>query len=81
MWDRMPMEHKVGLKPWMLHTPQAAVRDGVDEECVVQEAESIGGRPGTPEEIAGIVRMLCMQDSVWCTGQVICANGGMRFGV
>ena len=30
-------------------------------------------------EVAGIVAMLCTSDSSWCTGSVVCANGGMKF--
>lgn len=39
-----------------------------------------GGRCATPQEVAGIVGMLCTPDAGFCTGQVVCANGGMIFG-
>jgi 3-oxoacyl-[acyl-carrier protein] reductase len=78
MWDRMPMEHRGGLKPWTSHSPLAAVREGVDDEDLVKDKESVGGRPAYPGEVAGIVGMLCSEDAGWCTGQVVCANGGMR---
>ncbi len=40
--------------------------------------EGMGGRrPGFPSEIAGVVAMLCSEDSGWTTGSVISANGGM----
>ena len=40
--------------------------------------EGMGGRrPGFPEEIAGVVGMLCSEESGWTTGSVICSNGGM----
>ena len=61
------------------NTPLAQVsveRDG--RELYDKEAPK-GGRAATPEEIAGIVGMLCSTESGWCTGSVICANGGMRF--
>ena len=38
-----------------------------------------GGRSAMPEEVAGIVAMLCSADAALCTGQIICANGGMVF--
>lgn len=81
MWDKMPDEHKSGLKPWVLHTPMAAIRYGMDDKMIVEESEFVGGRPAYAKEIAGIVGMLCSHDSAWCTGQVICANGGMRMAI
>lgn len=81
MWDKMPDEHKSGLKPWVMHTPMAAVRYEVDEKSVVEESEFVGGRPAYAKEIASIVGMLCSNDSAWCTGQVISANGGMRMAI
>ncbi|CZR67014.1 related to 3-oxoacyl-[acyl-carrier-protein] reductase [Phialocephala subalpina] len=78
MWDRMPPEHRGGLKSWTSHSPLAVVREGVDDEDLVREANFVGGRPAYAHEIASIVAMLCSEDSAWCTGQVICANGGMR---
>jgi hypothetical protein len=34
----------------------------------------------SPVEIAGVVGMLCTPDGLWCTGSVVCANGGMKMG-
>lgn len=43
--------------------------------------EKMGGRrPAFTSEVAGVVAMLCSQDGLWCTGSVVCANGGMRMG-
>lgn len=43
--------------------------------------EKMGGRrPAFTSEIAGVVGMLCTPDGVWCTGSVVCANGGMKMG-
>lgn len=43
--------------------------------------EKMGGRrPAFTDEIAGVVGMLCTKDAAWCTGSVICANGGLRMG-
>lgn len=40
--------------------------------------EGMGGRrPGFPSEIAGVVGMLCSEESGWTTGSVVSANGGM----
>ena len=78
MWDKMPMEHRGGLRPWTSHSPLAAVRMEVDEEEIVNQKEFVGGRPAYPGEVAAIWAMLCSPDAAWCTGQVVCANGGLR---
>lgn len=54
-------------------------REGVDDDEVVRAAQEAGGRPASTDEIAGVVAMLCSEDSAWCTGSVVCANGGLRF--
>ncbi|ROV89835.1 hypothetical protein VMCG_09515 [Cytospora schulzeri] len=70
-------EFKRGIKGWIEHTPLMRARRGVDADEVVDAAETDGGRPAYTREIAGIVGMLCTPDASWCTGQVICANGGL----
>ena len=67
------------MKPFIQNAPLQAVRKGVDEERYVQDAEKAGGRPGYDFEVAGVVAMLCSEDSGWCTGSVVCANGGFKF--
>jgi 3-oxoacyl-[acyl-carrier protein] reductase len=81
MWDKMPMDHRGGLKPWTSHSPLAAVREGLDGEEIASQKDFVGGRPAYPGEVAGIVGMLCSDDAGWCTGQVVCANGGMRMAI
>lgn len=39
-------------------------------------SETLVGRAGTPEDIAGTVHFLCSDDAAWITGQVISVNGG-----
>lgn len=34
-------------------------------------------RPGTPEDVAGLVSFLASEDSAYITGQVISCNGGL----
>ncbi|PQE26255.1 hypothetical protein CJF30_00000988 [Rutstroemia sp. NJR-2017a BBW] len=67
MWAGTTAGFKESVKPYNLTTPMAEVRPDVDDKELVDD----------PSEIAGIVGMLCTPDSVWCTGQVVCANGGM----
>lgn len=44
--------------------------------------DNMGGRrPGFTDEIAGVVGMLCSQESGWTTGSIICANGGMKMSI
>lgn len=79
MWFGTKPEFRANLKPWIQTAPLQAIRPGVDDEDLVKDAPNSGGRPAYPSEVAGIVGMLCTPDSAWCTGQVVCANGGMRF--
>lgn len=70
-------------------TPLSKVLDGdavVEEELTDEQkklvAEKMGGRrPAFTREVAGVVGMLCTEDGGWCTGSVVCANGGMRMGI
>ncbi len=67
------------VKHLVAYTPLQRAREGIDEERFIKRAEKEGGRPGYPHEVAGVVAMLCTEDAGWCTGSVICANGGMKF--
>lgn len=67
------------ISPFLKSTPLAAAREGIDSEKVYESSKSSGGRPAYNEEIAGVVAMLCLPESGWSTGSVVCANGGMRF--
>lgn len=80
MYENNVDEFFRSMKPFIQSAPLQQVREGVDEEKYVKNAEVAGGRPGYDYEIAGVVAMLCLQDSAWCTGSVVCANGGMKFG-
>lgn len=77
MYKTNTPEFLAGIKGWIMHTPLMQARPGVDADDVVKDAEEAGGRPAYTPEVAGIVGMLCTEDAAWCTGQVICANGGM----
>ena len=67
------------MKPYIQNAPLQAARPGIDDEQYVRDAEKAGGRPGYDYEVAGVVAMLCSQDSAWCTGSIVCANGGFKF--
>ncbi|GAB1315170.1 hypothetical protein MFIFM68171_05380 [Madurella fahalii] len=77
MYAANPPEFLAGIKGWVMHTPLMRAREGVDEDDVVSDARESGGRPAKTREVAGIVGMLCSEEAGWCTGQVVCANGGM----
>lgn len=81
MWYETTQEFKDDMRPFIQTTPGSQIRPEVDDEDLVKDAENAGGRPAYVEEIAGVVGMLCTPDSVWCTGQVVCANGGMRMAI
>jgi NAD(P)-dependent dehydrogenase (short-subunit alcohol dehydrogenase family) len=74
-------EFAANMKPFIQHTPLMATREGVDPPEVVEEAKTTGGRNAHDWEIAGVIGMLCMPESGWSTGSVVCANGGMTFSV
>lgn len=78
MWYATTTEFKKSLRPWISHSPGSGIRPDIDDKPLVDDAENAGGRPAYPKEIAGIVGMLCTEDGGWCTGQVVCANGGLR---
>jgi NAD(P)-dependent dehydrogenase (short-subunit alcohol dehydrogenase family) len=69
------------MKPFIQTAPLQAAREAVDKKRVVDAAKSDGSRPAWDYEIAGVVGMLCSWESGWCTGSVVCANGGMKFSV
>ncbi|KAI9643413.1 hypothetical protein NHQ30_008032 [Ciborinia camelliae] len=77
MWAGTTADFKKRLKPWIESTPGSQIRPELDDQDLVDDAPNAGGRPGYTSEIAGVVGMLCTSDSAWCTGQVVCANGGM----
>ncbi|KAF7946418.1 hypothetical protein EAE96_009416 [Botrytis aclada] len=77
MWAGTTAGFKKELKPWIESTPGSKIRPELDDQDLVDDAPNTGGRPAYTSEIAGIVGMLCTSDSQWCTGQVVCANGGM----
>lgn len=81
MWAGTTPEYRRGLRPFIQQTPGSAIRPEVDDEDLVADAENAGGRPAYAAEIAGVIGMLCTPDSLWCTGQVVCANGGARMAI
>jgi NAD(P)-dependent dehydrogenase (short-subunit alcohol dehydrogenase family) len=74
-------EFKRLIKPFIQNAPLMATREGVDSAEIVEHGKTTGGRAGEVDEVAAVVAMLCGPESAWCTGQVICANGGMIFGM
>lgn len=70
------IKHALGL--WNPLTPLVAVRDS-DGPDVQELGRRFGGRAAYPEEIAGLVSMICSPDSGWMTGSIVSANGGLSF--
>ncbi|KAI9738458.1 MAG: hypothetical protein M1818_005355 [Claussenomyces sp. TS43310] len=81
MWAGTSPAFKESARPYVEISPLQAVRPGVDSEELVKDAKIAGGRPAYTGEIAGVVGMLTSVESAWITGQVICANGGMRMAI
>ncbi|KAF4975527.1 hypothetical protein FZEAL_7713 [Fusarium zealandicum] len=81
MYSRNSDEFKRLIKPFIQNAPLMAARDGIDDPEVVEDAKTAGGRAGEATEVANVIAMLAGPESAWCTGQVICANGGMIFGM
>ena len=80
MYGATGSEFQQRMKPFMQNAPLQRVREGIDDEKFVKDADLAGGRPAYDHEIAGVVAMLCSDDSAWTTGSVISANGGLKFG-
>lgn len=59
-------------------TAKTAERLGVGFEEFMQHAasETVLGRVGTPEDIAGVIAFLCSEDAAYLTGQVLTVRGG-----
>jgi NAD(P)-dependent dehydrogenase (short-subunit alcohol dehydrogenase family) len=79
MFASLPEEMLQKVRSFNQTTPLAPARKGVDEERIHKLAAELGGRCAYPEEIAGIVGMLCLPEAGWNTGSLIAANGGMLF--
>ena len=79
MYESNAPDFKQQMKPFMQNAPLQRVRKGIDDEKFVRDADLAGGRPAYDHEIAGVVAMLCSDDSAWCTGSVVSANGGFKF--
>ncbi|KAH0548057.1 hypothetical protein GP486_008202 [Trichoglossum hirsutum] len=77
MYDETSEAFKNHLRPFIQTAPLQAARKDVDEKWVQEAAETDGGRLAWDYEVAGVIGMLCSEESGWCTGSVICANGGM----
>lgn len=79
MFDGASDEFFNMMRPFQLATPLAAPREGIDPPEALEFAKKLGGRTAYVHEIAGIVGMLCSEESGWCTGNVVGANGGFTF--
>lgn len=87
MYGGVGKEFAETMLHWNSITPGAQVTEGKDSAEVVKmvtegnDGRGLGGRAATPEDIAGIIGMLCTPESQFCTGSVVNSNGGMRMGL
>ncbi len=79
MWGQTSEEFQQHVKPFIERTPLMKAREGIDDDNFLNAVENVGGRLGYDHEVAGVVAMLCSEDGAWCTGSVVCANGGLKF--
>ncbi|KAI4201798.1 MAG: hypothetical protein LQ350_002998 [Teloschistes chrysophthalmus] len=79
MYSGTRVDFQQQMKPYIQNAPLMKEREGIDPDQFVKDAAKAGGRPGYDHEIAGVVAMLCSEESAWCTGSVVCANGGFKF--
>ncbi|RPB28371.1 NAD(P)-binding protein [Terfezia boudieri ATCC MYA-4762] len=79
MYAGTSLQFREKLRPFIEHTPLAQMDTSKMSEEEKRKYKLAGGREAYPKEAAGIVGMLCGKESGWCTGSVICANGGMVF--
>ncbi|KZL71785.1 short chain dehydrogenase [Colletotrichum incanum] len=79
LYSGLPDEPREALRPLNILTPLAKARPGVDSQEVLDLAQSIGGRPGYLEEVAGVVGVCCLPESGWMTGNLVGASGGGAF--
>ncbi|KAK2034857.1 short chain dehydrogenase [Colletotrichum zoysiae] len=79
LYSSLPDEPREALRPFNILTPLAKARPDVDSQQVLDLAQSIGGRPGYLEEVAGVVGICCLPESGWMTGNLVGASGGGAF--
>ena len=58
MYGSTSPEFQQQMKPFMLNAPLQRVREGIDDEKFIRDAELAGGRPAYDHEIAGVVAMV-----------------------
>lgn len=75
----LPEGPREALKLYNTLIPLAKERKGLDSEEILRLAGEIGGRPGTLEEVTGIVGIACLPESGWMTGTHLGASGGGAF--
>jgi 3-oxoacyl-[acyl-carrier protein] reductase len=75
MFSQASDEVKAAIAMFYPLTPLSPVREWDTEEAKAL-GEKYGGRVGYPEEVAGIVGMVCSPESSWMTGSLVSANGG-----
>ena len=62
MWGGLTEEFRRDMSPWVRMAPLMAVREE-DRQDGIGDAKGLGGRPAASSEIAGVVGMLCSEES------------------
>jgi 3-oxoacyl-[acyl-carrier protein] reductase len=78
MFKNAPDAAKEAISLFYPLTPLSGVREWDSDEMKAL-GEKYGGRVAYPEEIAGMVGMICSPESGWMTGSLVSANGGQWF--
>ncbi|KAI1875892.1 uncharacterized protein JN550_001388 [Neoarthrinium moseri] len=78
MFANAPDAAKEAIALFYPLTPLSPVREW-DADEMKELGKKYGGRVAYPEEIAGIVGMICSPESSWMTGSLVSANGGQWF--
>jgi NAD(P)-dependent dehydrogenase (short-subunit alcohol dehydrogenase family) len=68
------------VQPGVTRTPALALIPGHERMIAGSLARNPFGRLTTPEDVAGVICLLCTDEAAWINGALIAADGGERLG-
>ena len=78
-WIDTRLTQPIAGEPARIEVGERAVQVGVQPQMLeMMRMATPLGRPGTPEEAAGAVYLLCTPESDYISGEVILVGGGLR---